>query len=509
MGTDRSRRRIVALRLSIFTALGLPVLACGGATRGGLDSGDPEDPAGGGRTSTPKPGGTTPGSAGRATGSGGGGIAMGGAGNVGTAGVYVGMGGATLLPPCTVLEVDELSGLVTCAEGYQERTKAVSCEMVGGAPGDLGVGGGGEEPGRADGTVSCANDPLICEQFELGYCNVDPSGMLSPVCLSGCTSHHDCGADAICLCTGDATGGRCVPSNCRTSSDCEPGYRCASYQNICGPGAFACQKAQDECLGSPQCQPGGTCLVSPATGYRVCEYADCGRPFLVEHMARVAPAVASAAWSSGEARSLQLAALTEPERAQLAAHWTKLGQMEHASIAAFARFSLQLLSLGAPPELIEASTRALADETAHARLCFEIASAYAGHAVGPGPLDIVGSLEVTSLADIVDLVIAEGCFGETRAALDALEAADAAADPVIRDTYMRIAQDEQRHAELAFRFVRWALVRDKLVTSQRLRAARSRPPLRDHATLQVALPCFDALLNTARVTTSTEELFTC
>src|SRR6185503_19927292 len=108
---------------------------------------------------------------------------------------------------------------------------------------------------------------------------------------------------------------------------------------------------------------------------------------------------------------------------------------------------------GAPPELVEACTQALADETAHTKLCFSLASAYAGRKVGPGALDVEQSLSATSLADIVDLVILEGCFGETSAALEALELRDTASDPVIVSAYAQIAADEQRHAELAFRFV--------------------------------------------------------
>jgi hypothetical protein len=76
------------------------------------------------------------------------------------------------------------------------------------------------------------------------------------------------------------------------------------------------------------------------------------------------------------------------ERATQAEHWTKLGQMEHASIAAFARLQLQLLALGAPPDLVQACNQALIDETAHTRLCFGLASAYAGRGIGPGPLDV-------------------------------------------------------------------------------------------------------------------------
>jgi hypothetical protein len=166
--------------------------------------------------------------------------------------------------------------------------------------------------------------------------------------------------------------------------------------------------------------------------------------------------------------------------------------MEHASIAAFARFSLQLLALGAPPELVDACTQALGDETTHTKLCFALASAYAGHAIGPGPLDVAGSLDVTSLADIVDLVIAEGCFGETSAALDALSAAETATDPVIAAVYSQIAHDEQRHAELAFRFVRWALERGGKAVEARVLAALQAPA--SAAAQAVAVPCLAALL---------------
>ena len=149
----------------------------------------------------------------------------------------------------------------------------------------------------------------------------------------------------------------------------------------------------------------------------------------------------------------------------------RLGQMEHASIAAFARFSLQLLALGAPPSLVESCTQALADETTHTKLCFAIASAYAGHALSPGALDVERCLEASSLLDVVDLVLVEGCVGETVAALTALECADAECDPAIRAVYARIARDEQSHAELAFGFVRWALERDPAGVRERIALA--------------------------------------
>jgi hypothetical protein len=218
----------------------------------------------------------------------------------------------------------------------------------------------------------------------------------------------------------------------------------------------------------------------------------CGRPFLVEAEARVACVIPSRDWAQPYSRSPRVDHLTSDERAELAAHWSRLGQMEHASIAAFARFSLQLLALGAPATLIDACTQALADESAHTRLCFGLASAYAGSLLGPGTLDVQGSLAVTELTEVVDLVIAEGCFGETSAALDAREAAQTAEDPVIRAAYAQIASDEQRHAELAFRFVAWALTQGGAAVRARIeRALSSSESL---AAREVAGPCLLALV---------------
>jgi hypothetical protein len=144
-------------------------------------------------------------------------------------------------------------------------------------------------------------------------------------------------------------------------------------------------------------------------------------------------------------------------RARLAEEWTKIALMEHASIAAFARFTLQLMSLGAPADLVERSQAATSDETLHAKLAFTIASTYAGHPVGPGPLELRGALAESSLREIFVNVIREGCVGETVAAVEAAEAVEHAVDPVVRRALARIAEDELRHAELAWRFVRWAI----------------------------------------------------
>jgi hypothetical protein len=137
--------------------------------------------------------------------------------------------------------------------------------------------------------------------------------------------------------------------------------------------------------------------------------------------------------------------------------------MEHASIAAFSRFSLQLLALGAPSDLLMDTARAMADETRHARLCFGLAERYGLRAVGPGKLDMTGALGELDLLEVVEMVTLEGCIGESGAALEAAWAAEAAAEPSLKAALSGIAEDEARHAALAFRFVAWAATRDARV----------------------------------------------
>jgi hypothetical protein len=71
--------------------------------------------------------------------------------------------------------------------------------------------------------------------------------------------------------------------------------------------------------------------------------------------------------------------------ARLADQWRENGKTEHASVAAFARLTLDLMALGAPPVLIAAANRDALDEIRHTELCFSIARALDGQSVSPGP----------------------------------------------------------------------------------------------------------------------------
>jgi hypothetical protein len=184
-----------------------------------------------------------------------------------------------------------------------------------------------------------------------------------------------------------------------------------------------------------------------------------GRPFLVA--GHPVTAETRAGGESGSWRvdlAPRVDGLTAEVRAALAEAWLRDALAEHASIASFARSALELMALGAPASLIEATHRAALDETRHAKMCFSLASAYAGRDLGPGLFPFGGSMEISSdAARVVARVAVEGCIGETLAAVQASEQLAAASDPAVRAVLRVIADDEARHAELAWRIVAWAL----------------------------------------------------
>jgi hypothetical protein len=187
--------------------------------------------------------------------------------------------------------------------------------------------------------------------------------------------------------------------------------------------------------------------------YIACEGACCGRPFVVQGQALTAPEVQREDWALATSLST---ALPFAARKSLAEAWREDARMEHASIASFCRFTLELLSLGAPPELLREAQRAGLDEIEHARMCFGIARTFSGQAWGPGPLAAVG-VEARGLFDALRAAVHEGCVGETLAAGLAREQARRTTNPGLARALEQIADDELRHAELAYRFIAWAL----------------------------------------------------
>ena len=145
-------------------------------------------------------------------------------------------------------------------------------------------------------------------------------------------------------------------------------------------------------------------------------------------------------------------------RRALGEAWARDGLFEHASVASFARFAMQMLAVGAPAPLLRDINAASIDEVHHAEMCLALAAAYFGESLEPTPLPFSGPMTIsTSLVEIVAETVMEGCIGETVATLQALDALEKASDAAVRAVLEKTVADESRHAELAWRFVAWAL----------------------------------------------------
>jgi len=195
------------------------------------------------------------------------------------------------------------------------------------------------------------------------------------------------------------------------------------------------------------------------------------RPFLVGSAMRAAEPSARDDWSDVLPPADDLDGET---RAALARAWLDDALQEHASIAAFARFSMMMLSVSAPPDLVAGSQRASLDEVRHARACFSLARRYGAGPSGPADLRVDDAMAPLSLAELAALTAEEGCVGETLGALLAEEQAARATDPVAAEILERIARDEARHAELAWRFVAWAVARGGEDVARAVRGAIAR-----------------------------------
>lgn len=205
-----------------------------------------------------------------------------------------------------------------------------------------------------------------------------------------------------------------------------------------------------------------------------------GRPLSVDGEARVSPVRPDTAW----AVLVELdVVLTDADRRLAAAAWLRAARAEHASVASFARFTLDLMALGAPPDLLMASAQAMADEVAHAQAAFGIASALSGERLGPGPLDTTGALDDASPQQLFLRLLREGCVDETVSAALAGAALAGTTSSTVAQALRVIAEDEGQHAVLAWKSARWMLTtRPALADTVRqvlAELAAEPPPARD------------------------------
>ncbi|HEY8375034.1 MAG TPA: ferritin-like domain-containing protein, partial [Nannocystis sp.] len=315
-----------------------------------------------------------------------------------------------------------------------------------------------ERPGAGYNECTSASE---CTRGAYPQC-VQAFGQIGEFCRCdySCKTDADCAPDQVCVCGGALGDGRhaqCVPAHCRADAECGDGVcGLSSYFNGCSTQVqLACRTAADACKNDGDCTDGQHCVFDEQAARWDCRGLSCiiGRPLLVDGAARTAPTVARGDWLT----ELDLPRDLPPEiRAALADHWAAVAALEHASVASFAAFTLDLMTLAAPPELLVEAQRAALDEIEHARLAWSLASLWAGRALGPGALSLDGLPKEHVLRDIVVALVREGCVGETLGAAEAQFCAELA-HPTLAPWLATLAHDEARHAALAWRTLRWLL----------------------------------------------------
>jgi hypothetical protein len=168
---------------------------------------------------------------------------------------------------------------------------------------------------------------------------------------------------------------------------------------------------------------------------------------------------------------------------ELGEYLARMAHLEHASIAAFEVLAAELAHHRAPAELIAAARSAAADEVRHTATTRELARRFGVSPttaeVAPRPLR---SLEALALDNATEGCVRE-CFG---AALGCYQA-QCAGDAAIAAAMAVIAEDETRHAALAFAIDAW--VQSRLDDRSRARVAAARAHAVSALRSELAVDC--------------------
>ncbi len=139
-------------------------------------------------------------------------------------------------------------------------------------------------------------------------------------------------------------------------------------------------------------------------------------------------------------------------------YWLESSISEHTSIASFNKHSLELISLGAPSNLLIRCNQAAIDEIVHAVLCMSVVSSVSGKQLSDPVTNVANLLPSQPTAKEVMLsVIYDGCINETLAAYSAKVVANRTKEPNIKKIIEKIDMEEMTHALLAFDTLDWII----------------------------------------------------
>ena len=178
--------------------------------------------------------------------------------------------------------------------------------------------------------------------------------------------------------------------------------------------------------------------------------------------------------------------------AGLALQWRENGRTEHASVASFARLTLDLMALGAPPALVAAANQDALDEIRHTEACFELAHSLDGLAESPGAFPeaqrahTLPRWRTLALAQLAVLSLVDGALHEGVSARLVAKLARRCAHPTIGEILKQIAADEGRHAAHGWDVLAWCLEQGGAPVAYALSGAVRSLPGRLHSNLPEA-----------------------
>ncbi len=349
------------------------------------------------------------------------------------------------------------------------------------------AGGFGNDCRGTEQIIDCMTN-ADCVNKDNGYCIHFPGSSDFPE--TACECRYPCATDVDC---GSGTDAACVPpqlkdvgymplptcaeSFCTTDADCPSGECGLSLHNDgCGPRAILlCRSAQDSCRTDADCLEGQSCAAEwneNGPSWQ-CVHPNCtpGRLLVVNGEVRRARLTPGASWTDSHIETSHNTIAHSKHRSidtplELAANgWRLAASIEHASVASFARHTLECMALGAPPEILAAIQAAALDEIEHTKLCLTEAHRLDGRSVAPMPLPLDSLHLRTDVREFARALIEEGCLGETFGAAEAAFAGEHATDATTQLVLRRIEEDESRHAALAFQTLSW--IARQLSASQR------------------------------------------
>ena len=150
-------------------------------------------------------------------------------------------------------------------------------------------------------------------------------------------------------------------------------------------------------------------------------------------------------------------------RGLLASEWTRLAVEEHQRLQGRAKWTLYLLAVGAPNQLLRAVSLAAADHASSAQTYSVLADCYSEQGLLQRAVELTAAAPqrpiqiVPDLARVAAAIAQEWCIGDTVSLMVTAAAAHAAKDPVIQEALELIVEREKVHSLLSWRVVRWAL----------------------------------------------------